>query len=37
MVAMNDDYQLGDDMDTLRVVNEDVEVEASTSNDARYQ
>jgi hypothetical protein len=37
MVAMNDDCQLGHDMDTLTVMNEDVEVEASTSNDARYQ
>ena len=37
IVATDDDCHVSDDMDTLTVMNEDIAMEASSSNDARYQ
>jgi hypothetical protein len=37
MAMTDDDCHVGDDMDTLTVMNEDVVMEAYSSNDARYQ
>jgi hypothetical protein len=37
MAATNDDHHIGDDMDTLTVMNEDIVMGASSPNDARYQ
>ena len=37
MSASSDDRHISDDMDTLTVMNEDIVMEASSSNDTRYQ
>jgi hypothetical protein len=37
MATTNDECRVGDDMDTLTVMNEDGEREESSSNNARYQ
>jgi hypothetical protein len=37
MAATDDVSDVSDDMDTLTVMNEDGELEASSSNDVRYQ
>jgi hypothetical protein len=37
MAATDEDCLVGDDMDTLIVVNEDIAMRASSSNDARCQ
>jgi hypothetical protein len=37
MAVTKDDCYIDDDVDTLTVMNEDVEMEASSPNDTRYQ
>jgi hypothetical protein len=37
MAATNDVCHIGDDMDTLTMMNDDVVMRASSPNDARYQ
>jgi hypothetical protein len=36
MATTNDECRVGDDMDTLTVMNEGGEMDESSSNDARY-
>jgi hypothetical protein len=37
MAATNDAFHVGDDMDTLTVMNEDVVMRKSSPSDSRYQ